>query len=141
MGEKIFFTLIIIGAIFIISFIIALYHFLSDKINHNKLSMVKIDAEEDLKKELKKPLSHVLIKTKSGLIFKTKDFKPYYKILDDLIIHNFFIEKVYLYEMVSSKDQAKKAIDKWISSEKFEDAETDTFIPICEIESFKVLYS
>jgi hypothetical protein len=43
--------------------------------------------------------------------------------------------------MVSSKDQAKKAIDKWISSEKFEDAETDTFIPICEIESFKVLYS
>jgi hypothetical protein len=117
------------------------YNSYTSKVNTSKLKKIEDQAEEALKKELLNPLNYVEIKTKSGLKFQTNPFEPYYKIEEDFNISHFRIERVYYYIMKSSKDQAKKAIKKWIESDQFFDDSTDTYIPMCEIEYFQILNS
>lgn len=132
---------IFLGAIFLIVGITIWYNSYTAKVNSAKLKKIEDQAEEALKKELLNPLSYVEIKTKSGLKFKTHPFEPYYKIEEDFDIFHFRVERVYYYFIKSSKDQAKKVIKKWIESDRFEDDSTDTYIPMCEIESFQILTS
>lgn len=117
------------------------YNSYNSKKNKAKLNKVEEQAKQALKNEIIKPLSYVEIKTKSGLKFETTPFKPYYKLEEDLDIHGFSVKKIYFYSIKSSKDQAKKFIKEWIKKDQFEDESTDTFIPMCEIESFKILSS
>jgi hypothetical protein len=133
--------MIVIGVIGLIIGITIWYNSYTAKVNSAKLKKIEAQAEEALKKELLNPLSYVEIKTKSGLKFKTHPFEPCYKIEEDFDIFNFRVERVYCYTIKSSKDQAKKVIKKWIESDRFEDDSTDTYIPMCEIESFQILTS
>ena len=132
---------IVAGVIGLIVGITIWYNSYTAEVNTAKLKKIKAQAEESLKKELLNPLCYVEIKTKSGLVFKTHPFEPYFKIEEDLDIFHFRVERVYYYFIKSSKDQAKKVIKKWIESDRFEDDSTDTYIPMCEIESFHILNS
>lgn len=132
-------SVIIVGIIFLFGLTVVWYNSYSAKINRAKLDKVEELAKQALQKEFLKPLSYVEIKTKSGLRFKTNPFEPYYKIEEDLDIRHFSVERIYYFFIRSSKEQAKKVIKKWIENDRFEDDSTDTFIPMCEIESFQIL--
>jgi FtsZ-interacting cell division protein ZipA len=105
------------------------------KINHDKTVQ---QAQKWLEREHQKKMSKVVIKTKSGFTFTTTEIAPHYEIHSNWSLEADH-EKRYEFSRHSSKQNAKKAIEDWIDNDRFYDVETCTYIPMCEIESFKVV--
>jgi len=131
--------LIIFGVIGIIAGLIIFYLKWEKKwlkINHDKTVQ---QAQKWLEREhQRKKMSKVVIKTKSGFTFTTTEIAPHYEIHSNWSLdadHG----KRYEFSRHPSKQNAKKFIEDWIDNDRFYDVETCTYIPMCEIESFKVV--
>jgi len=83
-------------------------------------------------------MSKIVIKTKSGFTFTTDRIAPNYKIHCNWALD---ADHEHKYEFLknTSKQNAKRAIETWIENDRFHDVDTCTYIPMCEIESFKVV--
>jgi hypothetical protein len=131
--------LIIFGVIGIITGLIIFYLKWEKKwlkINHDKTVR---EAQKWLEREhQRKKMSKVVIKTKSGFTFTTNHIAPDYEIRCNWMLEADH-EKKYEFLRRTSKQNAKKAIEHWIDNDRFYDVETCTYIPMCEIESFKVV--
>jgi hypothetical protein len=91
---------------------------------------VESDAKEWLYKELQKPPFKIVVTAKNGTAYESKFFKPNYD------IEHFFH---WTYLTHTSKELAETKIEQSFKASRYFHNETDTYVPICDVETIKVV--
>lgn len=88
------------------------------------------DADTWLNLELKQPRYKVVVVTKNAKTYESAPFTPYYEII------HFFHWTFWNYP---SKNLAKDKIEKSFKAGRYFYEQTDTYIPMCDIETINVV--
>lgn len=115
-------VLTLVGIMIWAHIVVKLINELDHKESEEKVKAVKqLMEQNDLTKH------YVYVLTKTGKIFVTALYEPI----------SYYGGGMYI-DRQTSLDQAKNSIERSINSGRFYDRETNTYVPLCEIEYFKV---
>jgi hypothetical protein len=117
--------------IFIGFVILSIWAIVSDvKKEKRQHKEVQAKCKAWLEEELKKPLSKVMVVTKSGTTLYSESFEP--KAEEEYYLNwNFFRR--------TSLEQAQQAIENSIRWGRYCDTKTNTYVPMCEVEVIRIV--
>ena len=103
-----------------------------DHISYKKDSAEnELNAKNWFEQELKKPMFKVVVFNKTASFYESKAFKPYYELA-------YFLSRD-TYYTYTSKELAEKKVESSFKNGRYFHQETDTYIPVCDIKSIKVV--
>ena len=86
------------------------------------------NASTWFEEELEKPMYRIRVLTKNGTVYESKAFKPNYE------VERWFN---WTYLTYTSRELAERVIEQSFKSSRYFHPDTDTYIPMCDVETIK----